>query len=136
MQVSMVPSDMVNTCWDQIEKYLQGAAKYTYGRYTADDMREMVEDGSHQLWVAFEDGKIYGAVITTISSYPRKRFLSLAFCGGVQLKLWKDPILDILRRFAKDMACDAIESTARPGWERIFKTDGYKKHWVAFELPV
>jgi hypothetical protein len=136
MMVSMVPPQMIDTCWGEIKEFLERAAKYTYGRYTADDMKEMIEEGDHQLWVAFEGKKFYAAVVTNITNYPKKRFLSLAFCGGKELKLWKDPMLALLRRFARDMGCEAIEATARTGWERVFKHDGFEKHWVTFELPV
>ena len=35
MKTSMVPRDHVTVVWDRIEKYAEGCAKYTYGRFTA-----------------------------------------------------------------------------------------------------
>jgi hypothetical protein len=60
----------------------------------------------------------------------------MQFCGGVELKNWKDPMLSLLRRYAKDMGCDGIESTARRGWAKVFQNDGYKGIWVTFQLPL
>jgi len=40
MKTSMVPRDHVTVVWDRIEKYAEGCAKYTYGRFTAKDMLE------------------------------------------------------------------------------------------------
>ena len=60
----------------------------------------------------------------------------MQFCGGEDLISWKDPMLALLRRFAKDVGCDGIESTARPGWAKIFQNDGFAAHWITFELPL
>ena len=45
-------------------------------------------------------------------------------------------MIAILKRFAKDAGCAGLESTARPGWSKILKSDGYTASWVAFELPL
>jgi len=136
IEVSMVPAQYIDTCWSRIEKFMEGAAVYTYGRYSSDDMYNCVEDGSHQLWVAYEGQEFKGAVVTHIIVYPKRKLLAMAFCGGVKLHEWKDPMLAMFRRFAKDMGCDGIEATARKGWAKVFKNDGYKQNWVTFELPV
>jgi hypothetical protein len=136
IEVSLVPTQLIDTCWDQIKPFMEKAAKYTYGRYTSDDIYDSVVEHDHHLWVAFDKTGIKGAVVTNIIVYPKRKLLAMAFCGGQDLKEWKDPMLNLLQRFAKDMGCDGIESTARAGWAKIFSNDGYKQHWVTFELPV
>ena len=136
IEVSIVPVECVDACWDKIEGFIGKAAKYTYGRYTTANIHDLVLDGDYQLWVAFDDGIFKGAVVTNIVTYPQRKLLCMQFCGGEELKDWKDPMLSILRRFAKDLGCDGIESTARPGWAKIFQNDGYAANWVTFELPL
>lgn len=136
IQVSLVPTQYINTCWGKVEPFMEKAAVYTYGRYTSDDIYDCVKDGSHQLWVAYEDSKFKGAVVTNVACYPKRKLLAMAFCGGYNLSEWKAPMLAILQSYAKNVGCDGIESTARRGWAKIFKSDGYKQHWVTFELPV
>jgi hypothetical protein len=136
IEVSLVPTQLIDTCWGQIEPFMEKAAKYTYGRYTSDDIYDSVVEHNHHLWVALDKTGIKGAVVTNIIVYPKRKLLAMAFCGGQDLKEWKDPMLNLLQRFAKDMGCDGIESTARAGWAKIFINDGYKQHWVTFELPV
>jgi hypothetical protein len=136
IQVSMVPPQYVDTCWKEIEPYMEKAAEYTYGRYTSGDIYDSLKEYDHQLWVAFDSGKIKGAVVTNIITYPRRKILCMSFCGGIGLKDWKDPMLELLKRFAKDSGCDGIEATARRGWAKVFENDGYKGHWVTFELPI
>jgi hypothetical protein len=136
IEVSLVPTQFIDTCWEQIKPFMEKAAKYTHGRYTSDDIYDSVVEHDYQLWVAFDETGIKGAVVTNMVIYPKRKLLCMAFCGGHDLKEWKDPMLSLLQRFAKDMGCDGIEATARAGWAKIFTNDGYKQHWVTFELPV
>ena len=132
----MVPVQQVGECWPKIEGYIEDAVKYTYGRYTTGNIYDLVAEGYYHLWVAFDDDIFKAAVVTSVITYPQKKMLCMQFCGGDDLVEWKDPMLALLRRFAKDMGCDGIESTARPGWAKIFKNDGFTAHWVTFELPL
>jgi hypothetical protein len=88
------------------------------------------------LWVAFDEGIFKGIVTTQVVTYPQRKLLSMHFCGGTQLKEWKVPMLDLLKKFARDMGCDGIEAVGRPGWEKVFEQDSYKALWVTFELPI
>ena len=136
IEVSMVPPQYLDTCWDKIEHFVEKAAKYTFGRYTAGNIHDLIVDGEHQLWVAFDEGIFKGIVTTQVVTYPQRKLLSMHFCGGTQLKEWKVPMLALLKRFAKDMGCDGIEAVGRPGWEKVFEHDSYKALWVTFELPI
>ncbi len=111
----MVPTQYLDTCWDKVAPFLEKAAHYTYGRYTVDDIRDAITDYDHVLWVALKEGKITGAVVTNTVAYPKRKALNMAFCGGENLKEWKDPMLSLLRRYASDTGCDCIEATARQG---------------------
>jgi hypothetical protein len=112
------------------------AAKYTYGRYTAPDILDTLILKNQQLWVAVEGTEFYGALITEIIDYPRKRSLMLHFTGAKQFRSWKNDFLPVIRQFAKDNNCSTIESYGRPGWEKVFKHDGYTTPFVYYELPV
>lgn len=136
IEVSLVPTQFIDTCWAQIEPFMEKAAKYTHGRYTSDDIYDSVVEHDYQLWVAFDKKGIKGAVVTNMVIYPKRKLLCMSFCGGHDLKEWKTPMLSLLQKYAKDMGCDGIEATARAGWAKIFTNDGYKQHWVTFELPV
>lgn len=135
MQCSMVPYQKVEQVWPKIEDFLEGAAAYTYGRYTVEDIKASVLNYGNSLWIAFDDDKIYGSVVTNFITYPQKKFVSMSFCGGVELHLWKDSMLELLRQWAFNNQCDGVEATARIGWSVIFKNDGHKALWQTFELP-
>jgi hypothetical protein len=125
----------IDQVWTDIESYIEGAAKYTHGRYTADDIRQTFKEGGQQLWIAYDD-KIYGAVITEIIQYPQMRALIMHFTGGIELPKWKDEMLSVLRSFAKDANCQTIESFGRTGWKKVFSKDGFKSKFMFYELPI
>jgi hypothetical protein len=79
---------------------------------------------------------IYGAVITEVWQYPKLKALIMHFTGGKKLLKWKQPMLKLLQKFARDNDCEIIESYGRPGWEKVFKSDGYKQRFIFYELPV
>lgn len=137
MQITIIPNHEVDNIWNQIKDYAEGAAKYTYGRFTANDIRNGIKNNlNQQLWVAHDDGVIYGFVVTEPLDYPQLKSMIMYFTGGFDLHLWKYDMLSTIQKFAYSIGCDIIESQGRPGWERLFKNDGYKKRFVAYELPV
>jgi hypothetical protein len=136
IEVSLVPTEYIDTCWSKVERFIDKAAEYTYGRYTTSNIYDLVKDGDYQLWVAFDDGVFKAAVVTSVIAYPQKKMLSMQFCGGEDIHAWLKPMISLLKRFAKDVGCEGLESTARRGWAKMFKHDGYKANWVTFELPL
>jgi len=139
MQASLIPTEHIPDVWSKIEEYMQGAADYTYGRFTKEDILAGTLTKPQQLWIAFDEqdnNAIYGAVVTEIIDYPRMRALVMHFTGGKDLPKWKTEMLSLLRRFSKDQGCSIIESYGRPGWEKVFKDDGYRKPFTFYELPV
>ena len=136
MIITAVLPDDIESVWHLIHDYMIGAAKYTHGRFNVEDIKkELLRNNNQQLWIAYDD-KVYGAVITEIISYPQMRTLIMHFTGGVELPKWKDAMLSMLRRFAKDHQCKVIESYGRSGWKRIFKNDGFNSKFMFYELPV
>jgi hypothetical protein len=136
MYVSLVPQSEIDDIWPQIEEYMDGAAKYTYGRFTTDDIKDGLKTRPWQLWIAFKGLSVYGAVVTEIVSYPRMSALVMHFTGGEQLNEWKPYMLAMLQRFARENACTTIESYGRKGWAKVFKDDGFTSKFMAYELPV
>lgn len=133
--VSVVPQDHVLDVWPAVAKYIENALKYTHGRYElADVLHQLLHEG-YLLWIAFEEGHIKGAVITHFMYYPRKKYLGCPFVTGEEFDTWKEPMLTTLQRFATDNGCEGLEATARLGWARKFKDDGYEALWQTFQLP-
>ena len=109
---------------------------YFLSRYELKKKDLLEKPDSQQLWIAFDSDGFYGAVVTELWQYPQIKTLIMHFTGGRKLLKWKQPMLEILQKFARDNDCEIIESYGRPGWEKVFKQDGYKKQFVFYELPV
>ena len=135
MIISLVPSEHVLDVWPAVADYIQNALEYTRGRYELEDVLERVENGEFLLWIAFDGERIKGCVITDMMQYPRKKFLGCPFVTGDEFASWKQPMFEMLQRFARDNDCEGLEATARPGWSRVFKDDGYEAMWQTFQLP-
>jgi hypothetical protein len=133
--ISLVPADHVRKVWPAVADYVQNALEYTDGRYELEDVLEMVEGGGFLLWIAFDGKQIRGCVITQMMQYPRKKFLGCPFVTGDEFASWKQPMFEMLQRFARDNDCEGLEATARLGWSRVFKDDGYEAMWQTFQLP-
>ena len=136
IEFSMVPAEYVDTCWHKIEQYAKKAADKTEGRFTLENLYEMTKEENQHLWVAYDVDDFKGFVLTSINSYPKRKILSMNFCGGKEYKTWKRAMFDTLKSFAKDIGCDSLEAYGRPGWSKILKDEGYKSKFVAFEIPV
>lgn len=136
IQITLVPPGHVMDAWDAAYPFMERAAKATNGRYEAEDILETILHLHHHLWLVFDDQRVLGALVTALRQYPRKRYLELAFIGGDEGALWKDQMLDIMQRWAYDNSCDGIDASARLGWAKIFKGDGYQPMWQVFELPL
>jgi hypothetical protein len=136
MEVSLVPPQLIDGLWPRIFPHLSKASDYTFGRYEPEDILEFVVSGEAHLWIVFDGEDIVGITVTRFWEYPRKKCLDMVFIGGDEGFSWKDPMLEILQRWARDNGCEAIESSGRPGFARAFKDDGYKMLWQVYELPV
>ena len=136
MKTTLVPREHVKEVWSSIEKFAEGCAKYTYGRYTADDILDELLTKDQQLWTAFDDDGIHAFWVTEVIEYPQTKVLVMHFTGGNRIEEWQTIGLKQLQSFARDTGCTKIESYGRPGWEKVWRQEGYKKRFVFYELPV
>jgi hypothetical protein len=136
MNILLINKDDYTKVFPKIESFVESAADYTYGRFSANDIKTELLIKQQQLWIAYDSNEVYGFVITEVISYPKLKVLIMHFTAGKKLLSWKDLMLSDLQDFAKSNGCKTIESYGRPGWAKIFKNDGYKQQFIFYELPV
>ncbi len=136
MLVTLIPHEGVVSMWPKVRPHLAKAVKYSGGRYETDDILVALHNKAQQLWVAFDDEGVKGAVVTQFSYYPRKSVLSILFCAGDQAKAWRENMLNMLRSYAADHGCDALEGHGRYGWSRYMKRYGFRPLWDTIEAPL
>ena len=119
MKITLVPPENVFEVWSDIREYLEPAVETSNGR--------------SQLWIAFDEERIWGALTTEITQYPGKRCLSMHFLGGTSLEQWYPSMLEHVTNHGKNMNCSAIEGTARFGFWKFLKQDGFDKTSAFYE---
>ena len=89
-KTTIVPKEHIADVWPEIEEYVKNCAKYTYGRFTAEDILRDVLSKDQQLWVSFdtETKVIVGFLITEVVEYPQVKMLVMHFTGGQDFKLF------------------------------------------------
>jgi len=136
MKTTLVPKEHVQRVWGSIEQFAERCAKYTYGRFKADDILHELLTKDQQLWIAFDDKDIHAFWVTEVVQYPQTKILVMHFTGGNRIEEWQTIGLKHLQQFARATGCTKIESYGRPGWEKVWKNEGYKKRFVLYELTV
>lgn len=133
MKITLVPPEHVFQVWPDIRGYLEPAVETSHGRWTLEHLLAVLCNGRSQLWIAFDDERIWGALTTEITNYPAKRCLSMHFLGGTEFDRWYSDMLKQISNFGKEMDCDGIEGTARFGFWKFLKQDGFEKCAAFYE---
>ena len=133
MNISLVPVDHVLSVWDDVRGYLEPAVATANGRWTMEHLCASLATGRTQLWIAFDDEKIWGCLTTEVVQYPAKLVLAMHFLGGEEFDLWYSDLLQQISRYGKDLGCDGIEGVARFGFWKWLKQDGFEKTSAFYE---
>ena len=129
---AVVPEDVLHV-WNDAWGWLAPAVAQSSGRISVDDLRRGLYRGEYQLWVAFKDDAIDGAIITTITEYPNKRILTWLFIGGDHIEDWCDSMHKLVERFSRDMGCEGAEIVGRKGWVRFMKKYGWNEEYITVD---
>lgn len=133
MNVTLVPRDRAHEVWSQVRDYLDPAVERSKGRWTMEHLAIAIASGRSQLWVAYNEDGVFGALTTEIAQYPGKKVLAMHFLGGKEFDLWYGELLAQISRFAKDADCDGLEGVARPGFAKYLIKDGFVKDAIFYE---
>jgi len=95
----------------------------------------MVLNGQMQLWVVYEDGIVYGHVVTEIKQYQQCKMLTSQYCAMQTgtLEQVENKMHEIAERFARDAGCKGVEFVGRPGWRKTGNMFGYDVQSVMYQ---
>lgn len=112
--------------WEKVSPLLEEALKYSGGRFSVKTVRDLLINGSMQLWVATNgDDTVYFAAITQLITWPTGLYVCDIFLlGGVEHKKWLGPLEDFIAAWAKAQGCHSMQLVGRPGWEKALKNWG------------
>jgi len=114
--------DQVHEQWWQLSELLAPAVAENYGEMTLTDILELVEKGRMFIGVLREPGEeIQVALVCETIVYPRKKVLSVVFCGGKPLALTRGKrMYTLLEQVAKKLECSIIQGLCGPAATRYF----------------
>ena len=127
-------AEKVKEVWILVKELIQKACDYSDGFADAEDFKKWLEQGTMQLWVAWdnEEKKVRCVCITEVKQYPKYKVCSCKITTGNSFKQWVD-FMDYVMEWAKEEGCRKMEIHTRPGWERILKPKGFFKTHVQLE---
>jgi len=120
----------------QIGEWMDGIVKHSHGEFTTDELKQVIERGSHHAWAWCEDGgAVVGMFVTTVVSYSGDKCLSIIGAAGSVQDAW-DEASDILMGMAKHMECVTAEIRGREGFAKRFKNSGWELKYVTLSKAV
>ena len=127
-------AEKVKEVWILVKDLIQKACDYSDGFADAEDFKKWLEQGTMQLWVAWdnEEKKVKCVCITEVKQYPKYKVCGCKITTGESFKQWVD-FMDYVMEWAKEEGCRKMEIHTRPGWERILKPKGFFKTHVQLE---
>lgn len=117
----------IDLFWPQCKEILKSAFRGLVHRHSVDDYYEPLKEGAMQLWVAGNDNKIDGAVVTSLEQGSQAKACQIFSLAGESLKDWVSDMDRTLTEFAKANDCQVIEAITRQGFSRFvpdFVEDG------------
>jgi len=127
-------AEKVKEVWILVKDLIQKACDYSDGFADAEDFKKWLEQGTMQLWVAWdnEEKKVRCVCITEVKQYPKYKVCGCKITTGSSFKQWVD-FMDYVMEWAKEEGCRKMEIHTRPGWERVLKPKGFFKTHVQLE---
>lgn len=127
-------AERVKEVWILVKDLIQKACDYSDGFADAEDFKKWLEQGTMQLWVAWdnEEKKVKCVCITEVKQYPKYKVCGCKITTGSSFKQWVN-FMDYVMEWAKEEGCRKMEIHTRPGWERVLKPKGFFKTHVQLE---
>lgn len=140
MKIMYVPADVVPRLTNAY-KFLKNGEKRFLPRADALDFYVMCIHGQALLWGVFSDDvtedtlneSLVAACVTTITPYPRCKFLTVMAIAGSRMNEWLPDLFETLRDFQRKADCIGIEEWGRDGWLRTLLKFGFQKSYTLME---
>ena len=89
------------------------------GQYEPEDLFDQISRRERQLWLVVDADAVKCALLTSIA-VDRLKTCQVTHCAGEEYTSWVS-FWDVIEAWAKEIGCQRIEVTARPGWARVLK---------------
>jgi len=125
----------VSYSWHLVAPMIDAALERGHGEFDLEHLRTFVLQGNMQLWVGYEESKIFAVCLTECATYPNYKVLRVVVLAGRDMKEWTH-LEPLLEGYARATDCAFIEGWTRPGMAKVVEPLGYKPHYTIIRKPV
>lgn len=93
-------------------------------------------DGGSLLWHVYIEDTLAAAFTTCVLRHPQRQTLFIEFMGGVDMKVWMNAALNVLREVCQRGGLSAIEADGRTGFSRFAEKNGFVETHRHFEMEI
>jgi hypothetical protein len=126
VEVYHVPPALIPMAWVDIAPLIAPAVDMADGRHTLSTTQDRLQGARMQALLCLRDARPLAACVTQVGLYPAQKWLQVPFCGGREMRVWLEPLLDVLDGLAYDNGCVGIEISGRGGWSRVLRRFGFR----------
>jgi hypothetical protein len=135
MKVIHLNAAYIHQHWDAIAKYLQPALDLSgVEEFNLDQLKVFVTNKQWILFVAENEGKIFGAAVVSLLPYPNDLIAFVTAIGG---KFVSDrAVSDQFKSLLKRMGATKIQGYARESVARLWKRIGFENKQILVEYKL
>ena len=126
------PQAAANELWPQVSALLERSLPYGRGEYEIDDIRDELAAGRLLAVACIDAGVVRFVVTCSLVVYPRKRVLYIQHGAGEH----GADLADTVRRVARELECDWIETRTRNSVARLYRRAGFDINYCVPILEV
>lgn len=117
--------------WLDVVEYLEAALEHGGHRdWDITHVHNMCIAGQVQLWILVDGPKIFGACVTSVSIYPKRRVLEILLLGTAPNSTDRWHVcMDQFLAEARANGFNTITGTGRPGWSRMLGATTTRTVW-------
>lgn len=132
MNVIHLNAAYIHQHWGVIAEYLQPALDLSgVEEFNLDQLKVFITNKQWILFVAENDGKIFGAAVVSLSPYPNDLIAFVTAIGG---KFVSDrAVSDQFKNLLKGMGATKIQGYARESVARLWKRIGFENKQILVE---
>lgn len=118
--------------WPQVSALLKRSLPYGRGEYELEDIQAELAAGRLLAVACLDAGVVRFVVTCSLVIYPRKRVLYIQHGAGVR----GTHLADTVRRVARELECDWIETRTRNSVARLYRRAGFDINYCVPILEV
>lgn len=126
------PTPAAGELWPQVSALLEKSLPYGRGEYELEDIQAELAAGRLLAVARLDAGIVRFVVICSLVIYPRKRVLYIQHGAGEH----GADLADTVRRVARELECDWIETRTRNSVARLYRRVGFDINYCVPILEV